>query len=92
MPVRMVVTAGTIADCTQAAVLIGGIAAECLLAGKGYDTNKVLAAAYAVGMTPVLPPQRSRGEPQDYDAELGVGGFLEFDIFHCLRLPVCGGA
>ena len=70
MPVRMVVTAGTTADCTQAATLIAGIAAEHLLADQGYDTNQVLAAAYAAGMTSMLPPQRSRREPQEYDADL----------------------
>ena len=69
MPVRVVVTAGTVADCTQAGALIAGIAAE-LLADKGYDTNQVLAAARAGGMTPVIPPQRNRREPQEYDADL----------------------
>ena len=87
MPVRTVATAGTTADCTQAAALIGGIAAEHLLADIGYDTNQVLAAARAGGMTPVIPPQRSRREPQEYDADLyqarhlvanGFGKFQEW--------------
>ena len=60
LPVRWRVTAGTVADCTQAAELIDGIAAEYLLADKGYDTNQVLAAARAGGMTPVIPPKHSR--------------------------------
>ena len=70
MPVRMAVTAGTVVDCTQAEALIDGIEAECLLADLGYDTNRVLSAARARGMTPVIPPKRSRKLPQGYDAAL----------------------
>ena len=47
VPVRMLATAGMVADCTRAEALIDGIAAEHLLAGLGYDTNGVLAAARA---------------------------------------------
>ena len=35
MPVRMEVTAGTVADCAQAEALIDGIDAEYLLADRG---------------------------------------------------------
>ena len=38
MPVRLAVTAGTVADCSQALPLIEGIKAEHLLADKAYDT------------------------------------------------------
>ena len=70
MPVNLLITAGTVADCTQAAALIDGIAAEHLLADRGYDTNKVLAAARERGMTPVIPPKRSRKVAREYDAAL----------------------
>ena len=46
------------------------IDAEYLLADRGYDTNRVLAAARARGMAPVIPPKRSRKLPQEYDAVL----------------------
>lgn len=39
MRVRVAVTAVTTADCTQTAVLIGGIAAQCLQTDCGYDSN-----------------------------------------------------
>ena len=45
MPVRTAVTAGTVSDFTPAETLIDGIEAQYLLADRGYDTNKVLAAA-----------------------------------------------
>ena len=66
----MEVTAGTVADCTQAEALIDGIDAEYLLADRGYGTNRVLAAARAHGMVPVIPPERSRKAPQEYDEVL----------------------
>ncbi len=42
MPVRMLITEATTADCTQAAKLIEGIEAENLLADKGYDTDALI--------------------------------------------------
>ena len=47
MPVRLAVTAGTVADCSQALPLIEGIKAEHLLADKAYDTNEIVAGASA---------------------------------------------
>ena len=85
MPVRMVITAGTVADCTQAVGLIEGIAAEYLLADRGYDTNKVLAAARARGMVPVIPPRRSRKTPSSYDAALYQARHLVENCFGRLK-------
>ena len=70
MPVRMAVTAGTAVDCTPAEALIEGFEAEYLLADRGYAANKVLAAARARGMVPVIPSKRSRKSPPEYDAAL----------------------
>ena len=61
MPVRMRVTAGTVADSTQALELIEGIEAEYLLADKGYDSNAIVKGVLKRGMNPVIP---SRQEPQ----------------------------
>ena len=52
MPVRLAVTEGTVADCTQALPLIEGIEAQCLLADKAYDTNEIIAGATEVGHGP----------------------------------------
>ena len=67
MPVHMDVTAGTVADCTQAEALIDGIDAEYMLTDLEYATNKVLVAARARGMAPVILPKRIRKSPQEYD-------------------------
>lgn len=58
MPVRVAVTAGTTADCTQAAALIDGIAAQCLLADRGYDSNEITDKAIETGCEIVIPQKR----------------------------------
>lgn len=49
MPVRMKVTEGTVSDGSQALALIEGIAAEHLLADKGYDSDALVKAAVERG-------------------------------------------
>ena len=84
MPVRLAVTEGTVADCSQALPLIEGIAAECLLADKAYDTNEIIATVQALGIDPVIPPKSNRRVKRDYDRalyrlrHLVENGFLEF--------------
>jgi len=70
MPVRMLVTQGATADCTQASRLIGGLAAEHLLADKGYDTDPTLEQAKGQGMNAVIPPQKNRTIQRPYDEDL----------------------
>ena len=65
MPVRVLITEGTRADCKEAVHLIEGISAETLLADRGYDTNDILAYAVSAGMEPVIPPKRNRKEQHD---------------------------
>ena len=55
MPVRMLITEGTRADCSQAEHLIEGIDAEYLLADKGYDSDKIMEKAKEGGMILVIP-------------------------------------
>ena len=82
MPVRLAVTAGTVADCSQALPLIEGIKAEHLLADKAYDTNEIVAGASARGMNPVIPPKSNRKEKRDYDRAL-----YKFAAFGGERFP-----
>ena len=70
MPVRALVTAGTVADCTQALPLIDGIEAEWLLADKAYDTNEIIDVATERGMNPVIPPKCNRRAKRRYDRAL----------------------
>jgi transposase len=70
MPVRVIVTKGTRADCKEAVHLIEGITAEALLADRGYDTNKIIAYALHSGMKAVIPPKRNRKKKRSYDKYL----------------------
>lgn len=70
MPIRFFVTSGTVADCTQACALIDGLAAEYLLADRGYDSGKIIEKALAAGMEAVIPPRKNRKEQRDYDKYL----------------------
>ncbi|USF28464.1 hypothetical protein N510_003425 [Firmicutes bacterium ASF500] len=70
MPVRILVTEGTRADCKEAVHLIEGISTETLLADRGYDTNDILAYVVSAGMEPVIPPKKNRKEQRGYDKYL----------------------
>ena len=70
MPVRLLLTKGTTADCSQAMPLIDGIEAEHLLADRGYDSDEIVEAASSRGVNPVIPPRSNRKNPRDYDREL----------------------
>jgi transposase len=47
-----------------------GIAAEHLLADRGYDTNAILEQAAQQGMKSVIPPRKHRKIQRDYDRYL----------------------
>ena len=64
MPVRMILTEGTTADCAQAPELIAGMVAQYLLSDQGYDSAAIVAQAQEQGMAAVIPPRRHRKEPR----------------------------
>ena len=70
MPVRILITSGTTADCTQASRLIEGLTADCLLADRGYDSNEIIDQAIEQGMNAVIPPKRNRKEQRQHDKAL----------------------
>ena len=72
---------GTAADCTQALPLIEGIPAEYLLADKAYGTNEVIAAAWELGMNPVIPSRGNRTKPWKYGRYLYQSGYLAENAF-----------
>ena len=70
LPIRVLVTSGTEADCTHALALIEGFAAKYLLADRGYDTNKIIKEATRAGIQVVIPPKKNRKEQREYDKAL----------------------
>lgn len=85
MPVRVVITKGTTADCTQACRLIEGITAEQLLADRGYDSDAIVHQAIQQGMSVVIPPRKNRKELREYDAELYKSRHLVENAFLHLK-------
>jgi transposase len=70
MPLRVVITAGPRADCSQAQLLIEGLPGETLIADRGYDTDAIVAWAQEHGMEVVIPPRKHRKQPRTYDEYL----------------------
>ncbi len=70
MPVRAIITAGTVHDCKEAIPLIDGIFAEWLLADRGYDSNKIIEKAISQHMRVVIPPKKNRRVQRNYDKYL----------------------
>jgi transposase len=69
-PVRVIITSGTINDCTKADELITGIEAAGVIADKGYDTNAIVEAIILSDMQVVIPPKKNRNEQRGYDKQL----------------------
>ena len=69
LPVELIVTAGQVADVTQADELIEGRPAEVVIADKGYDSDAVVESIEASGAEAVIPPKKNRTEKRLYDRE-----------------------
>jgi transposase len=69
-PLDFVVTAGQVADCTQALPLLGARTAEAVLADKGYDTDAIVQHIEASGAEPVIPPKANRKTQRPYNKTL----------------------
>ena len=70
MPVRILATEATRADCSEASTLIEGLCAEHLIADKGYDSNAIIEQAQAQGMRAQIPPRKNRKVPREFDKHL----------------------
>jgi transposase len=70
MPIRIIITKGTTADCTQAGALIEGLSAEALLADRGYDTDAIIEQAVSQNIAVVIPPKKNRKHQRQYDKAL----------------------
>ena len=66
-PVEFTLTAGQVADVTQAGPLIRSNKAGAYVLDKAYDSDAVVAAAKRQGAEGVIPPKKNRNVPRDYD-------------------------
>ena len=70
MPIRVIVTEGTRADCKEACNLIDGLSAQALLADRGYDTDEIIETAESASMKVIIPGKKNRKIQRDYDKHL----------------------
>jgi transposase len=84
MPLRVTITSGTRADCSEAKNLIGDLKGEYLLGDKGYDSMEIIELAENREMVPVIPPRKNRKDQRQYDEylykmrHLVENGFMRF--------------
>ncbi|MEO8342150.1 MAG: IS5 family transposase [Nitrospirota bacterium] len=69
LPLRVVVTQGTVADCTQPGRLMEGIAAVPLIADTGDDSDAIVDQATSRGLHAGIPPRKNRLPPRPYAQE-----------------------
>ena len=69
LPIRLLLTAGQVADVTQAESLLQGIAAQVVIADKGYDRDKLVKVIGAKGAEAVIPSKKNRKIQRPYDAD-----------------------
>lgn len=71
MPVKLFLTAGCAADCTQATTLLKGQNATVVLADKGYDTDAIVCfIKRCMKAKVVIPPKCNRKIKRRYDKQL----------------------
>jgi transposase len=59
-PLRLILTEGQVADCTQAELLLTGVTAENVLGDKGYDSDATVDFISQSGAGVVIPPKKNR--------------------------------
>ena len=69
-PLRIILSAGQIADIEQAAALIKEQPAEFIVADKGYDSDALVATITEQGNQAVIPPRSNRLNPRTFDRHI----------------------
>ena len=69
-PLRIILSAGQIADIEQAAALIKEQPAEFIVADKGYDSDALVATITEQGSQAVIPPRSNRLNPRTFDRHI----------------------
>lgn len=81
MPLRAILTSGTVADCTVAPDLLKELTADYLLADRGYDSDSIIKQAEEQGMQPVIPPRKHRKHYRKFDSALYKNRHIVENVF-----------
>ncbi len=69
-PLRLILSAGQVADIEQASSLIEGIKVAAVIADKGYDSDALVQTIQATGALAVIPPRSNRRQLRHFDSHL----------------------
>ena len=69
-PLRVILSAGQIADIDCAAALIKNLPTRAVVADKGYDADHFVTRIKATGAEVVIPPRSNRLAPRQFDRHL----------------------
>ena len=69
-PLRVILSAGQVADIAQAAALIKDQPADFIVADKGYDADAFVEIIAAQGSQAVIPPRSNRVNPRAFDQHI----------------------
>ena len=69
-PIRVIISSGTVNDCTKADELTCDVDHNVLVADRGYDTNAIVDTALRNDAIVVIPPKKNRKVQRDYDKEI----------------------
>jgi transposase len=69
-PLRVILTAGQMADIEQASALIQDQPAEFIVADKGYDSDAFVQTITAQGSQAVIPPRSNRLTARAFDRHI----------------------
>ena len=84
-PLRVIITAGTVNDCSKADELTEGIDHEALLGDKAFDTNDIVNKAIENGVKVVIPPKANRALQREYDKSIYKYRHIVENIFEVLK-------
>jgi len=69
-PLRVILSAGQIADIDHAAKTIEHLSAHAVIADKGYDADHFITTIETAGAQAVIPPRSNRLTQRDFDRHL----------------------
>ena len=69
-PLRVILSAGQIADIDCAAKTIECLTAQAIIADKGYDADHFIAKIEATGAQAIIPPRSNRLTQRSFDRHL----------------------
>ena len=84
-PLRVIITSGTVNDCSKADELIEGIDHEALLGDKAFDTNDIVKKSTENEVKVVIPPRANRIVQREYDKDIYKYRHIVENIFETLK-------